>query len=77
MTRHLTYPLITKITAIATRAADDAPANCIEVEVQTPLGRGVLHMSHDAAFALGAKLVAYTQPADSGSSPSAPDRARP
>jgi hypothetical protein len=74
MTRHLTYPLITKITAIATRAADDAPPDCIEVEVQTPLGRGVLHMSHDAAFALGAKLVAYTQP---GSSPAAPDRARP
>ena len=61
MTRHLTYPLITKVNSIATRAADDFPPNCIEIDVQTPLGRGVLHMSQDAASALGAKLAAHLQ----------------
>lgn len=61
MTRHLTYPLIAKVISIATRAADEAPPNCIEVEVQTSLGRGVLHMSQDAALELGAKLATHLQ----------------
>ena len=64
MTRHLTYPLITKINSIATRAADDAPPNCVEIDVQTPLGRGVLHMSQAAASDLGAKLAEHLQAAD-------------
>jgi len=66
MTRHLTYPLITKITSIATRLADDYPPNCVEIEVQTPLGRGVLHMSQGAASELGAKLVTHLQGPHSG-----------
>lgn len=61
MTRHLTYPLITKVASIATRPADETPPNQVEIEVQTPLGRGVLHMSQDAAFDLGAKLTTYLQ----------------
>jgi hypothetical protein len=61
MTRHLTYPLITKVNSIATRADDDAPLNCVEIDVQTPLGRGVLHMSQAAASDLGAKLAAHLQ----------------
>lgn len=61
MTRHLTYPLITKISSIATRASDDVPPDCVQIEVQTSLGRGVLHMSHDAAFELGAKLETHLQ----------------
>jgi len=64
MTRHLTYPLITKVNSIATRAADDFPPNCVEIDVQTPLGRGVLHMSQAAASDLGAKLAAHLQAAD-------------
>ena len=64
MTRHLTYPLITRISSIATRAADDYPPNCIEIEVHTPLGRGVLHVSQDAAPELGAKLAAHLQSRD-------------
>ena len=66
MTRHLTYPLITKVISIATRAADDAPPNCIEVEVQTSLGRGVLHMAQDAALELSVKLVTHLQARDAG-----------
>lgn len=66
MTRHLTYPLITKISSIATRLADEHPPNCVEVEVQTPLGRGVLHMSQEAAFDLGAKLATHLQGRHSG-----------
>ncbi len=61
MTRHLTYPLITKVSSIATRPADEAPLNRVEIEVHTPLGRGVLHMSQDAAVDLGAKLATYLQ----------------
>lgn len=64
MTRHLTYPLIMKVKSIATRGADEYPPNCVEIEVQTPLGRGVLHMSHDAAFDLGAKLATHLQARD-------------
>lgn len=66
MTRHLTYPLITKVISIATRAADDAPPNCIEVEVQTSLGRGVLQMAQDAALELSVKLVTHLQARDAG-----------
>jgi hypothetical protein len=61
MTRHLTYPLITKVISIATRPADETPPNRVEIEVQTSLGRGVLHMSKDAASELGAKLATYLQ----------------
>jgi len=64
MTRHLTYPLITKVNSIATRAADDFPPNCVEIDVQTPLGRGVLHVSQDAALELGAKLATHLQAGD-------------
>ena len=64
MTRHLTYPLIMKVKSIVTRAADEYPPNCVEIEVQTPLGRGVLHMSQDAASDLGAKLVTHLQAHD-------------
>jgi hypothetical protein len=66
MTRHLTYPLITKISSIATRPAEDEQPDRIEIEVQTSLGRGVLHMSPDAASQLGAKLVTYLQVRHSG-----------
>jgi hypothetical protein len=50
-----------KVKSIATLAADDIPPSCIEIEVQTPLGRGVLHMSQDAASELGAKLATHLQ----------------
>jgi hypothetical protein len=65
MTRHLTYPLITKVISIATRPADETPPNRVEIEVQTSLGRGVLHLSQDAASELGAKLASYLQPHES------------
>jgi len=61
MTRHLTYPVIMKVKSIATLAADDIPPSCVQIEVQTPLGRGVLHMSQDAASELGAKLATHLQ----------------
>lgn len=67
MTRHLTYPLITKINSILTRPADETPPNRVEIEVQTSLGRGVLHLSQDAASELGAKLATYMQAAVSRS----------
>jgi hypothetical protein len=51
--------LITKVKSIVRRASDDNPPDCVEIEVQTPLGRGVLHMSHDAASDLGAKLATH------------------
>lgn len=66
MTRHLTYPLITKISSIATRPAEDEQPDRLEIEVQTTLGRGVLHMSPDAASQLGAKLVTHLQAGDAG-----------
>ena len=69
MTRHLTYPLITKVNSIATRAADETPPNSVAIEVQTSLGRGVLHMSNDAAFELEAKLATHFQARDSVSPP--------
>lgn len=64
MTRHLTYPLIMQVKSIATLAADDNPPNSVEIEVQTPLGRGVLHMSQAAASDLGAKLATHLQVRD-------------
>jgi hypothetical protein len=66
MTRHLTYPLITKINSIATRPAEDEQPDRLEIEVQTTLGRGVLHISPDAASQLGAKLVTHLQARASG-----------
>lgn len=65
MTRHLTYPLITKISSIVTRPAEDEHPDRVEIEVQTSLGRGVLHMSVDAASQLGAKLVTHSQARES------------
>ena len=61
MVRHLTYPLIMHVKSIATRSADNIPPNCIEVEVLTSLGRGVLDMSRDAAIELTAKLSQHLQ----------------
>jgi|GEM_PF-4076582 len=65
MTRHLTYPLITKITSIATLPSEDTQPDRqpdrVEIEVHTSLGRGVLRMSQDAASELGAKLKAHLQ----------------
>ena len=61
MTRHLTYPLIIKVNSIATQAADETLPNSVAIEVVTSLGRGLLHMSQDAAGDLGAKLAAHLQ----------------
>ena len=63
MTRHLTYPLITKVISVATRPADETPPNRVEIDIQTSLGRGVLHLSQDAAIDLSAKLSTYLQAA--------------
>jgi hypothetical protein len=59
MTRHLTFPTISRINSIVTDTTGGTRPEHVSIEVQTLLGLGVLEMSLDAAFELAEKLSTH------------------